>query len=494
MVSEKNEPINLTENKAMVKKRKITRSKAAVEKVKTEKVPKKSKLAVRIIARDLKIKDETEAVPATEERISVEQVSMRGKKTKLKPEENAFFDRVSCRIGEVNEESIEIAEKKADEDMEQSHPVGLYRKISLFFVILTLALLAAAFYFFFMTLTVEVTPNTERVTDKIDLKVNSLATGQPAAQSVGNQQIVGSVEQIPVKEDKTYPATGEDILGQEITGKVEIVNNYTQDKTLVATTRLLSSDGKLFRIKDRVMIPAGGSTSVEIYADEPSQDMAIGPTEFIIPGLWAGLQDKIFAKSSEAFVYKKQIRKFIQASDIEKANEDLKESLTKKIADQFNANYKGFDKVIAELDNNSLLASTSARTGAKAEEFTISLKGMADVIAFKSADAKKLAEDKLISVLPADEKLVDLEKIDYHLLDTDFGAGSADLEISFVGSAVLSDLDNVVDRERLVGLKADQITKYLEGLNKFSSIKLHFTPPFIGRAPNLVDRIKILIK
>jgi hypothetical protein len=471
---------------------KSTAAKRKTAKPKAEKAPKRSKLAVRVVARDLKIKNEAEALEA-------EKISAEPKKTKNIKEEKDFFDRVSRRIEDTATEGItdqdeKVKDKKTKKD-ELSRPIGLYRKISIFFIILTLALLAAAFYFFFVTLTIEVTPKTERISDKISITVNGSSVSQPG-QVAGNQQISGSVEQIPVKEVKIYPATGAEILGQEIVGKVEIINNYSQDKTLVATTRLLSPDGKLYRIKNRVTIPAGGSVSAEIYTDDPSQEMAIGPTEFTIPGLWAGLQDKIFARSSEPFIYNTRIKKFIQAADIEKAKEDLKESLTKKIADQFSGNYKGFDKVIAELDKNSLISSSSARSGDKTEKFTISLKGMVDVVAFKSADAEKLAKDKLISVISADEKLVELEreKMEYNLISSDFKAVTADLEVSFVGSTMLSDSDNILDKERLVDLQDDQVIKYLNGLDKFSSVKLNFMPPFFRRAPSLVDRIKIIIK
>lgn len=473
MPSEKNDSLASTKIKSITVKRRAEKAAGSQ--------PKKSKLAVRITGRNLKIKEESGAIAEKEI-----------KKIKKGKSGDDVFHKSSHYIGEA-EKTAKPGKKKTEN---QSHPVGLYRKIFVFFVILTLALLAAAFYLFFVTLTIEVTPKTERISDKLSVTVYD-ANKKPAVAAIPAQEAIsGSIEQIPIKDQKTYQATGAEILGQEIIGKVTIINNYSQDKTLVATTRLLSPDGKLFRIKNQVEIPAGGSQEVDIYSDEPSQDMAIGPTEFTIPGLWAGLQDKIYAKSDKAFVYQTKVNKFVQAIDIEKAIQDLKDNLTQKINDQFGGNYKGFDKIVAEIDAGSVHSSSSAVAKQKVDEFTVAINAQVDVIAFKSSDLEKLVKDKLISEVPSDKKLVELEKnkLEYNLINANFSAGTVTLEVPFVGAVTLSNVNNILDKQKLVGLSSSQITSYLQGLNEFSNIKLFFMPPFINKAPSLVDRIRVIIK
>ncbi|MDD5527725.1 MAG: hypothetical protein PHO56_01985 [Patescibacteria group bacterium] len=487
MASEKKDSLTSTRIKTVVVKRRFAQPSAnsvapegeheSEKNSENKKLPKKSKLAVRVVGRDLPVKEK----------------GSRSKKT-----ESDFFDRISHRIEETKVESADYQkskEKKKPRRETESRPVGMYRKISIFFIFLTLALLAAAFYFFIVSLTVEVTPKSERISDKLDIIVANSSSNQAGANLSGAAGINGSVEQIPVKEQKIYEATGANVLGQEITGKVSIINNYSQDKTLVATTRLLTSDGKLFRIKDKISIPAGGSTEVEIYTDEPSPEMAIGPTTFNIPGLWAGLQDKIYAKSATAFVYQSNVQKFVQAMDIEKAAQDIKESLIKKVNDQFASNYKGFDKVIVQIDKDSLVSSSSVKANMKVNSFNLSLSANVDIVAFHTADVLKLAEDKLISVMPAGEKLAGLnqDETQYNLISGDFKNGTANLEVPFVGTMSLSDIGNAVDKTKLVGLSGAQIVSYLNSLDKFSDVKLIFMPSFINKAPSLVDRIKIVI-
>jgi hypothetical protein len=504
MPLEKNDSSTSTRIKTVAVKKRAAAEPKKESVTKAAKPAKRTKLAVRVLAGELVVgkKEEIDAQPEEAEEgvftTSAKDLKKKVKKEKIsrereteeanETEERDFFQKINKQI---EDDEVDKEEKVPS----QSRPVGFYRKISLVFILLTLVLVAAAFYFFLMKLTVEVTPKQERISDKITVTVSSDKPAEGINLS-GEKAIIGTVEQIPVKEEKFFQATGANILGQEITGKVSIINNYNQSKTLIATTRLLSPDGKLFRIKDKVDIPAGGSKEVEIYTDEPSQDMAIGPTEFTIPGLWAGLQDKIYAKSSEAFVYQTQVEKFVQAIDIEKAAQDLKESLVKKVSDQFGDNYKGFDKVVAEIDKDSLQSSSTAVANDKTDQFTVSLSAMVNVVAFNSADAEKMAEEKLLSIVSSDKKILGLDKskTEYGLSGTDFANKKATLEVSFVGTAMLSQADNVIKKEKLVGLSEAQINNYLRDLDKFSNFKLVFQPSFIKKAPMLVDRIKVIIK
>lgn len=82
------------------------------------------------------------------------------------------------------------------------------------------------------------------------------------------------------------------------TGTVTLVNETGAAQPLVATTRLLSEGGVLFRLRDRVTVPAGGTVEAAVYADQPGPSGDIGPSRFTIPGLSPALQASIYARSS----------------------------------------------------------------------------------------------------------------------------------------------------------------------------------------------------
>jgi hypothetical protein len=85
-------------------------------------------------------------------------------------------------------------------------------------------------------------------------------------------------------------ASGEKIIHQKARGTVVLYNTMSSDQPLVATTRLQSPDGLIFRITKSVVVPKRkgtepGSVSVAVVADQAGEGYNIGATEFTIPGL-----------------------------------------------------------------------------------------------------------------------------------------------------------------------------------------------------------------
>jgi hypothetical protein len=84
-------------------------------------------------------------------------------------------------------------------------------------------------------------------------------------------------------------------------GTVEIFNELNLVQPLVATTRLLTPDGILFRIQNGVTVPANGSVKVVAKADKKGASGNIPPTSFTIPGLSAVRQKSVYAKNTSHF-------------------------------------------------------------------------------------------------------------------------------------------------------------------------------------------------
>ncbi len=393
----------------------------------------------------------------------------------------------------------EIAAKKQKQELidneetaGKSRSLGLYRKIALSFIILTIILLAVIAYFSFVKVTIILTPNQERISSNLIIDVFN----QDKRSAVSEGEVLGVVKQVEVEQSKTYPATDIEVISEEVIGKVILTNNYNKNQPLVATTRLLSPDNKLFRIKKTVNVPAGGQLEVEVYADEPGQDMIIGPTHFTIPGLWAGLQDEIYGESKEPMKYSRQVKKHIQQADIDKAVKDVKQSLLGKATTEVSENYQTYDQVIYDIDNNSISQQIDGKAGDEVEEFTITMKTLVTVVAFMDDEIYKLARQKLISVLPDNKQLLEFSKddISYSLNNYNIYQGTASLNINFIGKMIIKQGASIVDRGKLAGLNREQISVYLNSLSEIASYDIKFYPSFIKRAPSLVDRIELIIE
>ncbi len=369
-----------------------------------------------------------------------------------------------------------------------------YRNIAMFFVIGAFVMLAFIFYFTFSRLTITIIPRKEMITGEAVITVydkNKVSQPPSALESAE-----GVIEQIQLEEKKKYPASGIEVIGEEVTGKVTIVNNYTKNQPLVATTRLLSPDKKLFRIKETVNVPAGGSVVVDVYADKASPEMAIGPTKFTIPGLWAGLQDKIYAQSNKKFVYGQQTKKYIEQVDIDNAFVDIKKALLQKAENKLGASYKGYDQVIYELDENSISSEVDGKVGEETNSFPVSMKANVIVIAFSSQTVEKIASGKLSMMVPDNKELVEFngDNLKYVLEDYNINQGTASVNLTFFGTMSLREGAEILDPSKILGLNREQLEDYLDNINEISGYDINFSPNFVNKVPKLIDRINIEVK
>ncbi|MCX6796649.1 MAG: hypothetical protein NTW06_04100 [Candidatus Falkowbacteria bacterium] len=271
---------------------------------------------------------------------------------------------------EINKETEDDDEDEEEEnnipEAKPKRSLKLYRNIAWIFIAATLVLGLVIGYFTFVKITITLVPNQESINNNLILDVYD----QEKNSEVGGNGILGVVKKTNVKVEKEYQVTGEEIIGKEAVGEATIINNYEKNQPLVATTRLLTPDGKLFRIKDTVNVPAGGSIKVEIYADQPSEEMAIGSSTFSIPGLWAGLQEKIYAQSDQSVVYQQKIKKSVKEEDLENSLRNLKDEVVNKAKEEIANNYKDFSKIIYSIDEKSIVSQINAKAGEEKEKFT----------------------------------------------------------------------------------------------------------------------------
>lgn len=386
----------------------------------------------------------------------------------------------------------EMKNAKSKKQNKRLLKINLYRKIAYSFILLTVLLLVVIFYFSFVRLNIILISAQERISNNLIVDIYD----KSSQSMVSNRALAGAVEQVAIEETKTYSASGVEIIGEEVIGRVIIINTYNKNQPLVATTRLLSPDNKLFRLKNTINVPAGGSQEVEIYADESISEMAIEPTKFTIPGLWAGLQDKIYGESKAKFVYKKQTKNYIRQSDIDQAIKDLKKVLIQKAEKEIGQTYKGYDKVIYNIDENTISIDVEGKVGEEKDKFDISIKAKVMVIAFSGDQIGKMAQEKLSEIVPDNKKLIgfNAEEIVYNLNNYNINQGLATVNVSFEGKMILKEDADIIDRHKIVNLTREQLEDYLSSFKEIAGYEINFRPSFINKVPNLVDRIKIEIK
>ncbi len=371
---------------------------------------------------------------------------------------------------------------------------NLYRKIAYSFIILTLLLLLGVAYFSFPSLKIAIKPNIDTINDTVSIEIHDGEGGSGLDEA--DFSVNGVVDRISVEESKKYQSTGARTIGREIEGEVTIINNYSREQPLVESTRLLSPGGKLYRISETVSVPAGGSVTVDIYSDDPGPEKAIGPTNFTIPGLWAGLQNDIYAESNEGFEYRVHTRRYIQQSDIDKALENIRKDLENKMKSKFGHSYMGNDKVMFRMSEDLIDTSVTNEAGEEVDEFEVEISASVDVVALKQEDLISLAQARLTSLSPESHYLLsfDTERIVYNWEKFDHEESLATIDFSFQGDISPKDASYIVNKNDLLNLSQEQLVSHLSQNPDIKEYRVSFRPSFIKKAPNLSDRIDISLE
>lgn len=438
---------------------------------------------------DIKPKGE---INETEENLEIEKMKTEGSKLL-----NGVFSKdTTDPVKEVIASSLkEEEEKEIDNIVNQKigspRSIKVYRKIAYFFIILTVVLIATVAYFMLVKVTIVLIPNQERINNSMIFDIYDAE--KEVEKSNG---VVGIVKLVKIEDKGVYSATGEEVIGKDASGMATIINNYTKNQPLVATTRLITSDGVLFRLRNTVNVPAGGTEEVEIYADDPTADLKISPTKFTIPGLWAGLQDKIFAETKEVIEYKQKVKYHIKEEDIENGIRDLKQKLLAKTKDEINETYKEYGQIIYKIDENSIVSDVNGEVGDEVEEFTAEMKADVVVVAFEGKEAADLARKKFVSSLSDNKELISFDEanIIYSLNNYDYLEGVATINSTFEGKVSLREDSEIVEIDKIIGLSSEQLNTYLASLTEIAGFEVKYSPSFIKLVPRLVDRIKIEIK
>ncbi len=389
----------------------------------------------------------------------------------------------------------EVAELASEKDR-GNRSVGIYRRIAYFFLFLVLLMGAAVGYFLLVKVTLVLVPDQVKISSSLIFDVEDGEIDNSGA----NSAVKGIVRTIQIEEEKKYPATGSEVIGKEAIGKVKIINNYNKNQMLVATTRLLAASGEMFRLKETVNAPAGGEIEAEIYADDPSPEMAIAATKFTIPGLWAGLQDKIYAESKEAVVYQQKTKNHIVEEDIDNATRDMKQVLLAKAKEEVKKNYQEYDEVMYDLNKDTIKSTIDAEVGDEVDEATIKMSADVIVIAFGSESATALAEQKFVSSLEADKRMIafDKESVIYSLNNYNEKEGKATINATFDGKVSLKNGEETIEKDKIRRLSRAQLETYLKDLPGISGFDIKFypsfLPEFLQRVPSLPERIEVVVK
>ena len=478
------------DNKEPKEKKKTTKKTAAKisKKIVKKSVAKKATVEKIVTNKIAKIKNNPEEGGG-----KIELKDSEIKKAGISPVKGAIAELEKNGLREEGGQEESNKEKNTEElKTHTSRSINIYRRIAYFFIFLVIILVGFIAYFSLVNVDIILVPNQERVSNNMIFDIYDKESGK----SESGNAIIGIVKDVVITVEKEFEPDGAEVIGKEVSGNVIIHNNYIKNQPLVASTRLLTQDGKLFRIKTTINVPAGGSIEVEVYADKPSPEMAVESAKLTIPGLWAGLQEKIYAETKTSLEYKQKVKKYITQNDIDDKARELKQLLLTKTKEEVNEKYKKYSQIIYKINENSVETEIGGKVGDEVDVFSYGMSAEVVVVAFDENKTAMLAKQKFLSALSENKELIsfDEKNIVYSLNNFDIDEGTANINASFEGKVGLKQDCDVVEVEKILGLNNEQLEVYLKNLDEIAGYEIKYTPGFIKKVPKLIDRVNIEIK
>lgn len=364
-------------------------------------------------------------------------------------------------------------------------PVGFYRTIAVSFLVVTLVLLGVIIFFTSKKASVVIVAKTDNKNVNLDINV--------VKQKADEASIVGIVTTTEFAWSQKYFPTGNKTSEGIAVGSVVLYNETNAAQTLVKTTRLLNSAGVLFRLSDRVVVPAKGQVIASVYADLPGASGNIGPSKFTIPGLSEDKQKVIYASSTKDMMGGVRTVGILTAEDLKAAELDYVEKV-KQAIDSSLGQVGSFNQKLVFVPSHNVVADRHA--GDEVTEYNLS--GTSSVVvAYFSSDEMKVILGKEISkrIDAGTEKVLSVNKEpQVSLASYDLAKQQARLSVY---QDVLVTLDANADKlaaDNFFGKSKDEIERYVFGLGHVVGVDVKFSPSWMRSAPAVADRIQVIIK
>lgn len=392
-------------------------------------------------------------------------------------------------------------------------PIGKHGKFWLFFLAITsvVSLLGVGLFLFFPKAEVFVTPQSRTET------ISFPFSGSMDREGSGSDAIKIRLIEEDEEEVVSVDASGVSSQGaSKAKGIVVLSNNYGKDpQQLVATTRIESADGKIFRLVKGITIPGmtnvGGSElpgaiEADVIADQPGEAYNLpSETIFTIPGFKGSSKyERFSAKSKNAFSgggsgndSADSGNASVTAADIEKGKKDAEERFRTSFETMIRSKLGADERFVSGSEDIVMQgAATYPDIGiaARSFEYRATFKGRAYV--FSEEPVKKSIETLLLEKIGKESVTLAPEDISitYDEAVPDFDSGTLSIKTT-VSATLFSKVDTEKIRDNLVGKNSDDIKALLDQFPEIRKIEIDLKPNFLALSvPKNKDRVTVILK
>jgi hypothetical protein len=312
--------------------------------------------------------------------------------------------------------------------------------------------------------------------------------------------IKSSIIEIDENVSQEFKPTG--TLKKKAEGVIRLYNAFsTNPETWVKGTRFVSSEGKLFLSKDKILVPGAkiengkltpSFVDVPVIAAEEGEEYNIGPSNFSVAAfLGTPKYTAFYGKSLDAMKGGGSVL-VVQEKDLDSAKNILIDKAKKEgEVDLANKIENGFVLLPDSLIVDVLESTSSVQNGQQVESFTMFLKGRIKGLAYKEKDILEFINNKLISS-ESNNKSVNFDKLNlkYKIKNLNIEEGFA---ISAVESSVevYQNIDIQSFVKNLAGKKIEEARVFLDNYSDITKYTIDIFPFWKKRLPSAIEKIEV---
>ncbi|MDP9211996.1 MAG: baseplate J/gp47 family protein [bacterium] len=336
--------------------------------------------------------------------------------------------------------------------------------------------------------TVTIIPRTDPFKAEIPVRFSTTA---PQADAEENTVPARTVE-VTQEGSLEARATGRSIGGEPARGEITVVNELNRNQPLVIRTRFQAPDGRLFRSQSGIVVPAGGTTTVQVVADEGGTDGNLpADTRLSIPGLRSttavyGQIDRPLTGGTDAD------STTISQQDIDRARARLGQHLAreglKEAEDQAAVDFT----VNPEIAAITVLESESdPDAGASAERFTISGQARITYFSYEEEDLEHVLDGDLEAKIPGGTKLVDERSETFQVREKSAAQLSTLLIIdTFTASGISAERI----AEDIAGKRPEEAERIIKETGKATDVTIDLAPFWVRSVPGDAGKVRVRLE
>ncbi|MDP3957711.1 MAG: hypothetical protein Q8Q10_04390 [bacterium] len=406
-----------------------------------------------------------------------------------------------------NVQKTTAVEPKRDSE-QGAVPITGKKAHKIFFIlggISLLSLVGVALFLFLPKAEIQVTPYV--ITQTTEVEMDGRSDIPASNDGVLSVRVLEKEKEVTLAFATTGKSGG---ANQKARGTVVIENNYSADpQPLVATTRLETADGKLFRLVSGVVVPGmtntggkkePGAIEVSVMADQAGSEYNIDATTFTIPGFKGGPKYAAFsARSTKAMTGGGSGGlsdvSVVAKVDLEAAEREAKEKAKEDFLSEMRSDLLPDERALDEQTEVALLApATLPSVGTVANAFDYKAAFKVRVFVF----SEKAVKERIEAMSEKNLEGMKFKPVSSTITYSDSIANFSDGTLRLRAHALImmeSDIDRDKLRQALLGKSEDGIKQVLESFPEVKKIKVVFHPQlFMKSIPSSSDRVFVLLE